>query len=227
MDIRRASNETCGAAVGAVVVIDVIRAFTTAAFALASGATEIMPVETIEEAFALRRRFSGSVVTGEVGGFPVDGFDFGNSPTALLRADLRGRRIIQRTSAGTQGLVRSRRAKPLLAASFVCASATVRYLQKVSPSRITMVETGHLPPTHDGDEDVACADYLEALLRGQPVDPGASVARVRSSRRALLFDGSEPAFPASDLDLCTQVDRFDFAMLAEEKDGLLVVTAVP
>ena len=50
MRIERATNETCGAAIDTVVAIDVIRAFTTAAFALAAGARDIVPVGTVEQA---------------------------------------------------------------------------------------------------------------------------------------------------------------------------------
>src|SRR5690349_24909649 len=115
MQIERATNETCAVATGIVVAIDVIRAFTTAAFALAAGARDIVPVGTVEQALELRARFPGALLMGEVGGYPIDGFDFGNSPTALLGRDLAGRRLIQRTSAGTQGLVLSLRADELFA----------------------------------------------------------------------------------------------------------------
>ena len=53
MQIERATNETCGGATGVVVAIDVIRAFTTAAFALAAGARDIVPVGTVEQALEL------------------------------------------------------------------------------------------------------------------------------------------------------------------------------
>jgi 2-phosphosulfolactate phosphatase len=226
MQIERATNETCGTAVGVVVAIDVIRAFTTAAVALAAGARDIVPVGTVEEALALRERFPGALAMGEVGGYPIDGFDFGNSPSALLEVDLRGRRMIQRTSAGTQGLVLSLQAETLLAGSFVCAAATSRYLRRIAPAAITLVATGVFPG-RDGDEDIACADYLAALLRGERADTAALVRRVRASGAGRLFaDPDDPVFPASDLDLCADVDRFDFAMLVERRDGLLVMEAV-
>src|SRR5690349_20082319 len=106
--IERATNDTCGDATGAVVAIDVLRAFTTAAFAFAAGAREILLVSTVAEALALRERFPGSFIMGEVDGLPVDGFDFSNSPGDQLGRDFGGARFIQRTSAGTQGVVCSR-----------------------------------------------------------------------------------------------------------------------
>ena len=40
---------------GAVVVIDVLRAFTTAAFAFTRGANRILPVSSVDEALALQQ----------------------------------------------------------------------------------------------------------------------------------------------------------------------------
>jgi 2-phosphosulfolactate phosphatase len=226
MQTTYATRDTCGEALGAVVAIDVIRAFTTAAFAFAAGAREIVLVGTVEEALALRTRFPGSLVMGEVGGLKAEGFDFGNSPGDLVGQDLSGRRMIQRTSAGTQGMVRSVCADPLLAASFVCAGATVRFLRRVAPASVTFVITG-IYPDQDGDEDAACADYLAALLRGESPEAAPFLRRVYESRPGQVFaDPARPEFPSTDLDYCTQVDRFDFAMLASREDGLLVMRPV-
>jgi 2-phosphosulfolactate phosphatase len=225
MRIEQATNETCGVATGVVVAIDVIRAFTTAAFALAAGARDIVPVGTVEQALELRARFPGALLMGEVGGYPIEGFDFGNSPSALLGQNLAGRRLIQRTSAGTQGLVLSLKAEALFAGSLVCAAATARAIARSTPASVTLVATGVFPG-RDGDEDIACADYLAALLRGEPIDTAALVRRVRDSDSGRLFaDQDDPVFPASDLELCTDVDRFDFALRVERRDGLLVMAA--
>ena len=226
MQIARATNETCGDATDTVVVIDVLRAFTTAAFAFAGGASEIVLVSGVDEALALRERFPGSYVMGEVGGLPVAGFDFSNSPGDLLGRDFAGARFIQRTSAGTQGVVRSQRADTLLASSFVVASATARYLRHHAPACITYVVTG-IYPDRDGDEDAACAEYQAALLQGEAPDPAPYLQRVRDSVPGRIFaDPAQPEFPAIDLDYATNLDRFDFAMLVERRDGLLVMRAV-
>ena len=224
MRIERATLETCGEAMGTVVAIDVIRAFTTAAFAFAAGAQEIVLVGEVEEALALRERFPGSLVMGEVSGLRPEGFDYGNSPSALIGLDLSGRRLIQRTSAGTQGIVRSQRAEALLASSFVCASATVRHLQRQSPESVTFVVTGVFPGVN-GDEDAACADYLAALLRGKSPNIAPFVQRVCDSSEGHFFDESPPGSPLSDLECCLSVDRFDFAMVVERRNGLMVMEA--
>jgi 2-phosphosulfolactate phosphatase len=227
MEFRRASLRTCAEATGVVVVIDVIRAFTTAAFAFAAGAEDIVLVGTVEEALALRKRYPGALVMGEVRGLPPEGFDFGNSPFALIDADLAGRRLIQRTSTGTQGVVRSERAEHLLTGSLCCARATVDFIDKLSPEVVTFVETG-LGPDGRGEEDVACADYLQALLAGEEPDPEAYVERVKMSRTSqrIFADPDKPQFLWQDIECCVDVDRFDFAMLVEQQDGLSVMKPV-
>ena len=80
------------AGVGVVVVaIDVLRAFTTAAYALAGGAREIRLVAGVDEAIALGRSIPGALVMGEEHGRRPDGFDLSNSPVAVTKANVDGR----------------------------------------------------------------------------------------------------------------------------------------
>ena len=170
MKFHYTNLETCHTAIGLVVVIDVIRAFTNAAVAFSRGAKEIYPVSTVEEALKFKAETPNSLACGEVGGLPPEGFDFGNSPTQTTELDLNGRIIVQRTGAGTQGIVRSVKAKTMLAASLVVANATVKYIEKYVPESVTFVIAGQYAHEH-GDEDLACAEYLEILLKGQQANP--------------------------------------------------------
>ena len=114
---------------GVAVVIDVFRAFTTAAFCVAAGAREIVLVKDPEEALAMKERDRDLFLTGEVGGRPIDGFDVGNSPSHIVGLDLSGRRVVQRTSGGTQGVVAAAAvAREVVLGSLVIASATHRYV---------------------------------------------------------------------------------------------------
>lgn len=226
MKFHYTNLETCHTATGLVVVIDVIRAFTNAAFAFSRGAREIYPVSGVEEALGLKAKIPNSFVCGEVNGIPPEEFDFGNSPTQTKELDLRGKVIVQRTSAGTQGIARIVNATILLAASFVVAHATIEYIQKMSPEMVTFVITGQYGVDY-GDEDLACAEYLEALLRGKRPDPAPYIERVMRSRDALMhLDPNLSAFPRSDLDHCSSIDRFDFAMLVTKEDGRHVMRTV-
>jgi 2-phosphosulfolactate phosphatase len=226
MLIHHADLETCAGATDTVVVIDVIRAFTTAAFALAAGARDIIPVSTIDEALALRESNPNSLVMGEeVRGLPPPTFDYGNSPSALIDVDLQGRRLIQRTGAGTQGLVRSLKADTLLATSFVCAGATIDYIKRRSPAQVTLVSTA------PHGEDQACAAYLEARLRGKEPDTAALLKQAYDLGRGRLDQATwvTPALYAqfsADLDCCVALDRFDFAMVVRREAGRLIMEKV-
>jgi 2-phosphosulfolactate phosphatase len=238
MQFDRATLDTCASARGLVVVIDVVRAFTTAAYAFAAGANDILLVSSVEEALALRERYPGSLVMGEVNGLPPPGFDFGNSPSQIAAAGVSGRRLVQRTSAGTQGVVRSVLADTLLAASFVNARATAQWALRLHPEKVTFVETGvrsleflKLAPRvaanrANGDEDTACADYLQALLSGGDPDPAPFLERVRRSPSGQLLADPPPGIPAGDLDFCLQVNRFDFAMQAHREGGLMILNRI-
>ena len=226
MNFRYTNLETCHSAIGLIVVIDVIRAFTNAAFAFSRGAKEIYPVSTVEEALKFKAEVPNSMACGEVGGMPPEGFDFGNSPTQTKTLDLSGCVIVQRTGAGTQGIVRSINADSMLAASLVVANATVMHIRNLSPDHVTFVITGQLSDER-GDEDLACAEYFETLLRGQGPDPAPYIDRVYKSRDALFhLDPNLPEFPASDLDYCTDIDAFDFAMIVTKENGRPVMRAI-
>lgn len=226
MNFQRATLETCDNATGMVVVIDVLRAFSTAAYAFASGVQRIILVSDVEEAFLLKKQFPSALLMGEVNGYPVNGFDYGNSPSVLVNQDLVGCQFIQRTSAGTQGIVRSIHASTLLASSFCCARATARFISRSPDGHVTFVITGKGPHGR-GNEDDACADYIESMVNGEspPVEP--YIQRVKESLAAQKFlDKNEPDFPASDLEYCVAVDKFNFVMQVEREKGLLVMKSM-
>lgn len=211
---------------GAVVVIDVLRAFTTAAYAFGAGAADITLVATVAEALAIRKENPDMLIMGEVDGLPVEGFDFSNSPTQIARQELAGRHLIQRTSSGTQGAVLSKNAEMLLTSSFVCARATVTYLQQMAPDRVTFVITGY-GPRGSGDEDAACADYIEALVRGEDPEIEPYLGRVKESPPGQLFtDPEKPEFPYSDLEYALAINHFNFAMHVRRQHGRLIMETI-
>src|SRR5262245_24942782 len=112
MRIVRASGiPSAASAEGMVVVIDVLRAFTTAAYALGAGAQGVRLAPGPEAAFAWRGAEPGLLLAGEVGGKPIPGFDFGYSPSAIdaisASGRLRGSSLALRSSAGVQCATRA------------------------------------------------------------------------------------------------------------------------
>jgi len=226
MILQSATLQNCHTATGTVVVIDVLRAFTTAAYAFDAGAVDITLVSTVEQAFALQEKNPNTLLMGEVDGLPIPGFDLSNSPAELIGKPLEGRHLIQRTTSGTQGVVRSTQAETLLTSSLVCAGATARLIQEMNPASLTFVITGSRPGGW-GDEDAACADYIEALLTGHQPDPEPILERVRQSAPGKLFsDPSQLDFKPADLECCLHIDRFDFVMHVIQEDGLFIMRAI-
>jgi 2-phosphosulfolactate phosphatase len=209
-----------------VVVVDVLRAFTTAAYAFDRGADEILLVSTVDEAFELRKRQSSLLLMGEVDGLPIDGFDLPNSPSALESLDLSMKRLVQRTTAGTQGVVLANEADHLFVASLCVASATAERIKALAPDIVTFVETG-VGARGGGEEDVACADYISSLLIDSPLNLSDIRSRVLNSRAAAKFASPEsPDFPRADLEYALGTDQFPFAMKVGREDGLLILRPV-
>jgi 2-phosphosulfolactate phosphatase len=226
MKIKHATLDTFDSEKDTVVVIDVLRAFTTAAYAFELGCVEIIVVSGIDEAFKTRAQFPGALLIGEADGMPIDGFDLDNSPTHLHHADLMGRRLILRSSRGAQGVVRSARANHILATGLCCIGATANRLQQIRPATVTLLQTGRQSGS-GGDEDSACADLLEGLMGDAAPPVSQIVKRVRRSSAGQKFsDPAHPVFPAKDLDLALDIDRFDFAMTVEKRQGLPVLHPV-
>jgi 2-phosphosulfolactate phosphatase len=109
-----------------VVVIDVLRATSVVVHALSRGALEIIPVETVEDAFRKTKAFSpGTVLTGgERQSRKIEGFDLGNSPREYLPEVVRGKRIILTTTNGTRAFHFVSDGKEVMAASFLNIDST-------------------------------------------------------------------------------------------------------
>ncbi len=207
-------------AVGVVVVIDVLRAFTLSAYALAGGARECLLVRTVDEARAVADATPGAIISAEVDTLPVEGIPISNSPTQIVEADVRGNAVVQRTSAGTQAIRAVAGADAMYAASLVVARATAQACLLRGPQTVTLVASGDFP------EDHACARYIEALMRGENEDVSRLLEALISSDRYEKFArGDWPGFPKSDLDLALATDRFDFAMRATKDERWVRLTS--
>src|SRR5262245_18019417 len=85
-------------------VLDVLRATTTMAQALASGAREVIPCLTVEDAQAQAAKLpAGQVVLGgERGGLRIAGFQLGNSPAEYTPATVASKSVVMTTTNGTK-----------------------------------------------------------------------------------------------------------------------------
>jgi 2-phosphosulfolactate phosphatase len=221
---RAVGVEAARNATGAVVVIDVLRAFTVSAYALAGGARECLLVITVEEARELAASIPGAVISAEVDTLPIPGIAISNSPTQITHADLEGRSLVQRTSAGTPVISAVEPGHDIYAASLVVARATAQACLLRESESVTVIASGDFP------EDHACAIYIESILNGS--DANTDVEELlqplyASERYKRLAAGDWPGFPRTDLELALTADIFDFAMPAMHREDCVRLVMRP
>lgn len=157
------------------IVVDALRASTTIARALASGATRVHPTLTVDEARALRARpdLRGAVLGGERGGVRIDGFDLGNSPTEYTPERVGGRPVIFTTTNGTAALLHASRASRVLVGSLCNLSA------------VCAAVAGEPRPVH-----ILCAGTRDEISLDDCLPAGAMVESLLASGRHLVADDS-------------------------------------
>ena len=117
-----------------VVIIDVLRASTTVAAALANGAKTVVPLPTADEVMLRARDFEKSAVrtAGERKMQPIPGFDLGNSPGAFTAEAVEGKTILLTTSNGTRALLGVQGARDIVIASYVNFTAVLALMKVAS-----------------------------------------------------------------------------------------------
>lgn len=205
---------------GLTVVIDVFRAFSVVCYAFDAGAARLIAASDVHKAFELRKIYRNSVLIGERGERKIEGFEFGNSPTEITKADLRGKTVIQTTTAGTNGLIKAVNADILITGSIVNSGAVINYIKCLDPENVSLVAMGYgavLP----AEEDLVCAELIKSGLEGIKSDFDDRISRLRYSAGRRFFDPSNIDFsPPTDFSLCTVRDRFSFILKGERRpDG--------
>ena len=216
-------------AAGTVIVIDVFRAFTTAAIAFDQGATAITLVAEAEDALALHRSGVGDLLMGEVDGKRPPGFDYGNSPYEITGVDLSGKSLVQSTRAGTVGVAAAFDAPDstaLYLGSFVAAAATVAAVLRDNPELVTIVAMGDQGVVRS-DEDEHCALYLRNLLEGRQPDTDALRRLILAGGATQkFFDPAQPQYHPQDVELALQFSKYPFAMRVSREQGRPVARKV-
>jgi len=206
------------AARGVAVIIDVFRAFTCAPLLFSMGVEKLFLIATPEQAFTLKEKDRDLILMGEVSGIPIKGFDFGNSPSEILRKGpefFEGRTVLQRTSSGVQGaLLALDAADEVLLGSYALAGSTVKYLLSKKPEIVSLVAMGwelkEIAP-----EDEWCVRYLSHLLGNGSYDHNEALSEIvfhKTTQRFLRRE--ETYFPPEDPLICLQRDVYDFALRA-------------
>jgi 2-phosphosulfolactate phosphatase len=205
---------------GVAVIIDVFRAFSVECYAFDAGAAQIIATAEVESAMKLKEVYKNSLLAGERNEKKIDGFDFGNSPTEILKADLTGKTIIHTTTAGTQGLVNAVNADTVLTGSFVNCGAVVKYIRYLNPEVVYLVAMGYRA-IESAAEDLLCARLIYERLNGLKSITEKDIADLQYSSGKRFFIKSNTDFsPPTDFFLCTMTDRFNFVLKAVKRpDG--------
>jgi 2-phosphosulfolactate phosphatase len=114
-----------------VVVVDVLRATTTITVALANGAREIIPAESVTIAARISKGLGKSLLCGERNGIIVEGFNLGNSPFEYSSEKIKDKSLIFSTTNGTLSITKSRLAKSCVLGSFVNLLKTVEHIKSL------------------------------------------------------------------------------------------------
>ena len=205
---------------GIAVIIDVFRAFTVACYAIDAGAIKIIATSEISNAFLLKKQYKNSVLVGERDEKKIDGFDFGNSPTEIIKEDLSGKTVIHTTTAGTRGLISAMNADLVITGSLVNAGAVVRYIKTIDPENVSLVAMGYRA-VHSAEEDLLCAKIIAEGLKNENYLYEARIANLQNSSGKRFFIPANIDFsPPSDFFLCTMINKFNFVLKATRRfDG--------
>ncbi|HEX5435518.1 MAG TPA: 2-phosphosulfolactate phosphatase [Gemmatimonadaceae bacterium] len=207
-----------------VAVIDVLRASTSIAAALANGARTVIPFERIDDVIIRAKQFERGEVrlAGERKMQPIPGFDLGNSPGAFTEEAIRGKTVLMTTTNGTAALHAVQGARDVVVAAYVNFSAVCALLRTAARGEtdVVLVCAGH-----EGQfalEDASCAGrYASAVLDGLScveLGDGAAACVVLDQQYGdhldRLFADSEhgralqDAGFAADLECCAAVDAY-------------------
>lgn len=209
---------------GLTVIIDVFRAFSLECYLYDMGVKEIRPVETIEEAFSLRSRIHDSILIGERRGIKCEGFDYGNSPSTIVKEHVTGKTIIHTTSAGTQGIVNAAGASEIITGSLVNAKAVAKYIMARKPEIVSLVCMGN-GGVRPAAEDELCAEYIKSILEDKELpDIEQKIFDLMDNGGGHFFDPSrQDVFPEADFWMCTKYNRFPF-VIKVKRDAISFVT---
>jgi 2-phosphosulfolactate phosphatase len=210
------------------VVIDVIRAFTVAHYALLNGAKEILLVGTLEEAFQLKKRHPDFLLAGEVAGLPIEGFDLDNSPARIANQDLTGKTLVQKTTNGVKATLHALNAEHVFVTGFSNARTTARHIANLckQANRDNCINIIASHPS--SDDDLACAEYMQQIIQGAiHSDSDDIVARIKGSIVASkFFDETKSEFNFMDILYCSRELDSPFVMKVNRSNPIPTIERI-
>jgi 2-phosphosulfolactate phosphatase len=188
------------------VVVDVLRATSTIAQALACGYRRVLCCVEIEDALELRSRLGEGVLAGERRLEAIPGFDLGNSPREFLEP--RGETLITTTTNGTRAIVSAAAAADVVLVGSLLNLDAVAVAAQREEGDVEIVCAG-LEGRFTLD-DAYCAGRIAELLDGDRSDPAEAAVRLARS-----FASAEEGLRAAGNPLHVLLDE-DIAWCARE-----------
>jgi 2-phosphosulfolactate phosphatase len=208
------------------VVVDVLRATSTIAQALASGYRRVLCCAEIEEARGLKEQLPDALVGGERSAVRIEGFDVGASPREFLEP--RAETLILTTTNGTQAILAAAASSgEVLLGSLLNLDAVAAVLRERGEN-LTIVCAGFQGAF--ALDDAYCAGRIIALLDGERTDAAIAaelVARAYpDAHTALLARTYGPPRLEEDIAFCARESVLDVVpRLSGMVDGAAEITA--
>ena len=204
-------------ATGIAIIIDVFRAFTVEPIIIKNGAKELIVIGDKEIAYNFKKENSNYILIGERNGIKLPEFDYGNSPSQIVKVNFTNKVVVHTTSCGTQGIVNSINAKEIITGSLVNISAIVKYIKNRGYDDISIVTLAK-PGSDPFEEDKLCAEYIKAKLKNKSTDEfNARILNLKYTSGAKFFDNElQEIYPKKDFYLCTDIDKYDFILKAKK-----------
>jgi 2-phosphosulfolactate phosphatase len=165
------------------IVVDVLRATSTIAQALASGYERVLCCAEVEEARTLGTEISDSLVGGERNAVRIDGFDVGASPREFTEA--RAETLILSTTNGTSAILETaRRCDAVVLGSLLNLAAVARVAQAKDVAVVCAGFKGSFAL-----DDAYCAGRIVQLLDAEERNDGAVAADLIARAFPSALDG--------------------------------------
>lgn len=211
-----------------IVIIDVFRAFSTAAFVLARSPNLYFLTNSSSIISELANLYKNPILIGKAEIGQNVFYTIPNSPTRTKALAIEQRIILHRTEAGAKGILNALQKNPaniVLAASFVNAKATAKYITTLPHKKVTLIPMGHEAVT-PSLEDNLCAEYIYGLLKGKSVFLSANWPSIRKGAGKYFFTDDQWQYPKQDFNLCLKPNQFNFAIQANLRQGYAHLTPV-
>ena len=126
------------------VVIDVLRATTTIAWALKNGADSIQVFSDLNllKDTAKKGDDDKKLMLAERGGKKIKGFDLGNSPLSVTREKVKGKRLFMSTTNGTKSLKKVQNVKYLFAMALPNRKIVAERIMSLNKKNVLILGSG-------------------------------------------------------------------------------------